>query len=371
MIPSSAGSPPSAQGGRHCPVCGERALADDRFCEACGVSLHSLGDSDAASGEPGHGELSHETLDVTQWLGGSCDIGRRRSHNRDAVSVVRLGERSAALAVADGVGAAPGSGATAQAACEAVAGTITRLVAEGPASRQQLTQAVTVAVLAAAAAATDTSRVTGDSAPGVDNSAASSTLAVAVMAPVDATGPGPDASAPDRADGWLVTATIGDSRVYWLPDRVASPATMLGTDDSLAAEMMAAGMPAEQAEQSPGAHVITAWLGADAPNPHPHVRALLLSEPGWVCVCSDGLWNYFSDPAELRTQLHDALEELAALTVPAVQVGAAPRAARLAQALVGAANRAGGRDNISVVLARWSPGSGRTKPPGRRSSRAE
>jgi len=58
-------------------------------------------------------------------------------------------------------------------------------------------------------------------------------------------------------------------------------------------------------------------------------------------VCSDGLWNYRSEAEALRTLVHDAAARLDDATPTSV-----------AQALVDFANEQGGRDNITVALAR-------------------
>ena len=70
-----------------------------------------------------------------------------------------------------------------------------------------------------------------------------------------------------------------------------------------------------------------------------------LIEPGWLMLCSDGLWNYCS-----------AAEDLGALV--SRTSGASPAAIEplaLAGALVDWANAQGGQDNISVALARIHP----------------
>ncbi|HEX2808837.1 MAG TPA: hypothetical protein VHN80_21955, partial [Kineosporiaceae bacterium] len=127
-------------------------------------------------------------------------------------------------------------------------------------------------------------------------------------------------------------------RAYWLPD--AAPAVQVSTDDSWATEAMALGLPREDAERAPLAHSITRWLGSDAPDPVPHTTARRLDEPGWVLLCSDGLWNYCSEAADV----HDLVLATAARVG---QDGAA-----IAEALVAWANEQGGHDNISVALAR-------------------
>ena len=98
---------------------------------------------------------------------------------------------------------------------------------------------------------------------------------------------------PSRAT--VGVAYVGDTRAYWLPD--AGP-LQLTVDDSAAAEQIAAGRPAAEAETAPQAHAITRWLGLDAPTSR-RARSARAHEPGWVLVCSDGLWNYCSEPDAL------------------------------------------------------------------------
>ena len=168
---------------------------------------------------------------------------------------------------------------------------------------------------------------------------------------------------------------LGDSRAYWLgaPVTPASEAAAPGSpvpesptlesavpgspaagspaaetahrltrDDSLAEEMVAAGLlPEDEALTSPHAHVVTRWVGADPGEATPHVVTFEPPGPGVLMLCSDGLWNYQPDAAKLA-----GLALPSALTDP---LGAA-------QALVTFAIEAGGRDNITVVLAPFPPG---------------
>ena len=93
---------------------------------------------------------------------------------------------------------------------------------------------------------------------------------------------------------------------------------LLTIDDSFAAEQIADGVPRADAESGPQAHAITRWLGIDAPDHTPRTVSLDLDGPGWVLVCSDGLWNYCSeaqdlaDPAGRRTSRSAGAEPLAA-----------------------------------------------------------
>jgi PPM family protein phosphatase len=127
---------------------------------------------------------------------------------------------------------------------------------------------------------------------------------------------------------------LGDSRAYWL---ASSGARRLTADDSLAQELIATGLLGEEeAMASPQAHVITRWLGADLAEPRPHVTRFEPPGVGALLICSDGLWNYLPEAADLA-----GLALPAALTDP---LGAA-------SALVKFALDAGGADNITAVLA--------------------
>ena len=143
----------------------------------------------------------------------------------------------------------------------------------------------------------------------------------------------------------LAYGNVGDSRVYWLPDSGA--ARELSQDDSVAQVRIELGVGRAEAEHGPQSHAITDWLGRDSPHTVTRTGSALLDRSGWVLVCTDGLWNYASAAADLQAV-----------------VGALSRPAgtplELAEALVGWASAQGGRDNISVALARH--GSDATPP---------
>jgi serine/threonine protein phosphatase PrpC len=145
----------------------------------------------------------------------------------------------------------------------------------------------------------------------------------------------------------IAVGNVGDSRAYWLPD--AGAGVQLTTDDSWAAEAIAHGVPRDQAERLPQAHAITRWLGLDAPDPVPRPAVHRLESPGWVLVCSDGLWNYASDGATLAGVVADRLAARPA-------DGPGPHDPLvLARELVAWAIEQGGSDNITVALARFEP----------------
>jgi serine/threonine protein phosphatase PrpC len=134
---------------------------------------------------------------------------------------------------------------------------------------------------------------------------------------------------------------------------------------------MAHGMSREEAESGPHAHAITRWLGVDAPDPVPRTTARRLDGPGWLLVCSDGLWNYCSAAPALRELVTATVAGLARRPEGATQARPAGEAAEsaldlptgppaqawpdpevVAEELVAWANRQGGHDNITVALAR-------------------
>jgi serine/threonine protein phosphatase PrpC len=139
--------------------------------------------------------------------------------------------------------------------------------------------------------------------------------------------------------GWC-----GDSRAYWLPDD--GEALQLTVDHSLGTEMMAAGIDRAEAEADPTSHTITRWLGADSIDPRAEVVSHHLDGPGWLIACSDGLWNYASDPPAV-----------AALVAAASDTSTAdgPDPVGVAEHLVAWANEQGGHDNITAALARYDP----------------
>jgi serine/threonine protein phosphatase PrpC len=135
----------------------------------------------------------------------------------------------------------------------------------------------------------------------------------------------------------IVAGWVGDSRAYWLPDE--GPAEQLSVDNSWATEQIASGVPRESAEADSRAHAITKWLGADSPDVDASTSTTTATTPGWLLVCSDGLWNYCSTADELQkvvaAQPSDPLSR--------------------AEGLVQWANEQGGHDNITVTLARIAP----------------
>lgn len=282
-----------------CRSCGGRVGADG-YCQTCGAKAPSPRD--------------HFTLSPVDWVGGVCDRGRQHHRNEDAMALWAEGDR-AVLVVCDGVSTSVDSDVAALAAAErAKEVLVSRLSADaaGPDPDAALAQALVVATAEANAA------VVASTAPDTTN-AASATIAAAVIVG-------------DR----VYYANLGDSRVYFLG---AGERLLLSLDDSMAQAFIAEGMPREEAESLPRAHAITKWLGRDSVDIVPRTGVHEVTEPGWLVVCSDGLWNYASTPESLAEQVAAAAGDTTEPTV-------------IAGRLVEWANAQGGQDNITVALAR-------------------
>ena len=84
-----------------------------------------------------------------------------------------------------------------------------------------------------------------------------------------------------------------------------------------------------------GAHTLTRWLGADSrskPWSKSSVQTITTDGPGALLLCSDGLWNYLSDAADIAQFCNGADAKSAA------------------RALTEYALDAGGQDNITVAI---------------------
>ncbi len=137
------------------------------------------------------------------------------------------------------------------------------------------------------------------------------------------------AASVDADSEQVVIGHVGDSRAYRLRDGIIQRLTK---DHSLVEEMRRRGqITEEQAEDHPQRSIITRALG-----PEPEVQADLTSvpaDPGDIfLLCSDGLTTMIGD------------EKIRDILMSATTLDAAART------LVDEANRAGGRDNITVIV---------------------
>lgn len=302
-LPSADGS--DGSDARPCLACGAE-IDPDGYCVSCGTKQAS--------------ERDHFRETPASWVAGVCDRGIVHSTNEDAMALLAdepAGSR-AVLVVLDGVSSSTDSDVASLAGARAARETLRTPLPRGMGTEQGRSAAVATTFAHTIEATNAAIVATTDEASA---NPASATFSVAV---VEGTR--------------LSVANIGDSRVYWIPD--AGESLQVTVDDSAAQQLMEAGMDRDAAENGPQGHAITRWLGRDAPDLRPRVAELDLPGPGWVLNCSDGLWNYISEPAALTEQLR------------AAEAGGARTPLDLALGLTAYANACGGRDNITVTLAR-------------------
>ncbi len=132
-------------------------------------------------------------------------------------------------------------------------------------------------------------------------------------------------------DDEVVIAHVGDSRAYLLR---GGELIRLTKDHSLVGELVARGkLTEEQAEQHPQRSVITRALGPEA-SVQVDIDIFPARAGDLFLLCSDGLTSMVHEP-----QLRPLFDEAGSIE-------------ELGKRLIDAANAAGGRDNITVVLFR-------------------
>ena len=127
----------------------------------------------------------------------------------------------------------------------------------------------------------------------------------------------------------IVVAHVGDSRVYMWHEGAL---TRLSKDHSYVQELVDEGIVSiEEARTHPRRNIVTRALGIDA-DVEVEANTFPVTVGAWYVLCSDGLVDEISDA--------DIAKVLERCTSPH----------EAAQALVDAANAAGGRDNITVIV---------------------
>jgi protein phosphatase len=137
-------------------------------------------------------------------------------------------------------------------------------------------------------------------------------------------------------NGDLFVAHAGDCRCYLLRDGLLHRLT---EDHTMAADMMRMGMlSADEAAVSRWSHVVTSAVGAESCEVKVELHKVGLRAGDVLLLCSDGLTGMVGE------------EAIAAVLSEATDPEAASRR------LVERANAAGGRDNVSVIVARFEDG---------------
>jgi len=317
-----------------CPSCGASASSAFRFCEACGRPLRDLTvppppawvSSSAAPtrcescggtgfttdgycercGQRGPTGPDRSEFDLGL-LAGVTDIGHRHERNEDALALGTLPGIALAV-VCDGVSSSSRGDAASHAAVDVALPVLRTALLEGAVPERALGRAVHAARDAVAAVA----------GPDQGNPPSCTFVAAVVAA------------------GAITVGWVGDSRAYWLPD--AGAPRCLTVDDSLANELIATGMPADEAYAQPHSGALVRWIGVDADAGPPKVVTVVPEGPGRLVVCSDGLSRYRSAP-----------DELAAAAPPGPPLAVARQLTQLAL-------DAGGVDNITVVVVPYPVG---------------
>ena len=289
----------------HCASCGQPIAPGDAFCESCGARV----------AESGHDRRAHSEIDL-DGVAGVTDRGHVHDRNEDAFFVSAPHGR-VVMVVCDGVSSSVDAHHAAQTAADVAGRALVGALeyhrgSADPTEEWDPRATISTAITAAQSAV---ARIAVPERLNVEPS--SCTLVAGLW------------------DGETITVGwIGDSRAYWVE---AGRAECLTVDDSWAQLQLDAGlMTARTAAADPRAHMITGWLGKDAPSRAPRVWSLQPASRGHLILCSDGLWNYAADPDELATM------------APLDSADASPLA--LAQAFTRAALLAGGHDNVTVAV---------------------
>lgn len=318
-----------------CPGCSSPVAAQDRFCEACGRNLRvqrtpvggpgsqwppmcACGgeefDADGFCEQCGRARPSaRDRVEfVLPGVAGVSDRGKRRRRNEDSMAFGRVRGRGVAVVVCDGVA----SSERAEQASQTAVDTAADVLLTGLQAGMDAESSTTDSVVAANEAVGRLAR------PEAAEVAPSCTFVSAVVTDDSAT------------VGW-----VGDSRAYLVAE---AGAARLTTDDTWAAQLVAEGvLTEEEALTDRRAHVLSRWLGADSGVESPQTVTIKVETPGLLVLCSDGLWNYVPEPEDLLAVLPRG--------VPPVEV---------ARELVEVALKAGGHDNITVVVVQLRGGHG-------------
>src|SRR4051812_12585498 len=221
------------------------------------------------------------------------DTGRRRRHNEDSYVC-----EPPLFAVADGMG-----GAQAGELASGLAASALRDDSERLGGEQRVDELIQGA----------NRRVYERQSPDASASGMGTTMTVALV-----------------EDGQVAIGHVGDSRAYLIRDRALEQLT---EDHSLVAELVRSGkLSPEEAEGHPQRSVITRALGTD-PDVDVDTFSIETQAGDLFLLCSDGLTSMVDDDTILR-EVERNRDDLA----------------KAAKALVRAANKGGGEDNITVVF---------------------
>jgi len=318
---------PIAPSNNFCEECGTRlkepAAAPsvrNETCEGCGAGADAI-DTDGYCSRCGlqrrHPERDHIELDISPFVAGVSDRGIKHYRNEDFLAAAEVPDLMFGV-VCDGVSNSLNADAASAAAAPTTRDAFLAAWKNGAPAQPE--KALHEAIMGAHAA------VLGASAENtaMDDPPEATIVAAAVIGPKESR---------EAVIGWL-----GDSRAYFIG---ATEAKQLSKDHSWLVEIIEAGkMTYAQAIRCKGAHSITRTLGGiptgdNGERDEPSILRCRLPGPGWIILCSDGLWNYATE-----------LDVFAGLVRRSAKTG---NPLDLARELVQWAREQGGKDNITVV----------------------
>lgn len=235
---------------------------------------------------------------------GKTDIGQLRESNQDAMQCGMLSERAGFAVVCDGMGGTNGGNIASDITVQIVTQRIQSQYRDG------MSQASAFNLLESAVDAANVDVF--DRAVAEPELNGMGTTLVAVI--VD--------------NGQVTVAHVGDSRLYRLRGNTCEQMT---TDHSIVQEMVDKGqLTTEQARTHPRKHFITRAIGVEE-TVRCDFDTFTLQADERLLLCTDGLSNMLSDAT---------MGEISAKTL----------LRQLPDALIEAANTAGGEDNITAVV---------------------
>jgi serine/threonine protein phosphatase PrpC len=259
-------------------------------------------------------------------VAGFTDVGRVRDHNEDSFLVVdlaaeertesgqtislELGERGLLLAVADGMGGAASGEIASETAVDTLFDIFSKKeIVEGEADAERITSEL------------DSSLKT-----------ANTTIHQRGLDEAEHRGMGTTMTAAFVCGDTVHLAQVGDSRAYLLRKGKLVQVTK---DQSLISQLIEDGtLTEEEAEKLGGRNIILQALGVE-PDVKVETKSMEILDGDILLLCSDGLSGMVKDP-EMEGTL---------TSVPEVEDAG--------NKLIAMANEAGGRDNITVILARF------------------
>lgn len=233
------------------------------------------------------------------------DIGRKRKLNQDYVftSEEAVGNLSNVFIVADGMGGHAAGDYASKTAVETIVSSLEQSFEKNP----------TISLRKAIETANDVIYRTAEGDPSLE-------------------GMGTTVVAATFVGKFLEVLNVGDSRLYVMNDKKI---TQITVDHSLVEEMVRrGGIARSEARNHPDKNIITRAVGIK-PGVEADVYTVELESGDTVLLCTDGLTNMVED--EKIRMIVSASSDVAEATIR----------------LVEAANAAGGKDNVSVVLIRY------------------